>query len=326
MMLGLSRFEFLEEFIVITGLIIVQAIYGFYAVFTSHLMSIGVGPFFLIIYGGFATSILLLPFSISFERVMFQALMLMGIKKTSPAVASAMPNLAPGFIFLIAWSLGLEKVNPKCIYSKAKIVGTLGCISGALAMSFFHGSQTSQAVVIPASIDKDKIIGCLCLIGAVFVLSCTSVLQAQVMVDFPAPMSLSAATALIGAILTGIVQLIQDHKLEFDWPLVNVRILIGAILLGGIVGGACTSFCTWTMKKRGPVFVSMFNPIGTVFSVIISWLTIGDSMTIGSLFGMLLMFTGLYFVLWAKKNEDYISMDKVNGTTRVSDPEMPLLS
>ncbi|XP_042504083.1 WAT1-related protein At5g47470-like [Macadamia integrifolia] len=347
-MFGVAGGEFLKEFAVIGGLISVQAIYGFCAVFTSHLLSIGVGPLFLIIYGSFTTSIILLPFSISFERkswpnkitlklilklllisfggVVFQALMLMGVKKTSPAVASAMPNLAPGFIFLIAWSLGLEKVKPQCIYSKAKIVGTLGCIIGAIAISFFHAPRTTEAPVILATIDTIKIIGSLYLIGGVFVLSCTIVLQAHVMIDFPAPMSLCAVTALTGAIISGILQLIQEHKLDFSWPLVDTRVLIGAALLGGIVGGASTSFSTWVMKKRGPVFVSMFSPIGTVFSVIISCLTIGDSITIGSLLGMLLMFTGLYLCLWAKKNEGQVYMDTDTETTKSYDPEQPLLS
>ncbi|KAJ4955193.1 hypothetical protein NE237_011976 [Protea cynaroides] len=347
-MFQFSNGEFLEEFAVIVGLIIVQAVYAIYGVFMSHLLSLGISSLFLIVYGSFVSCILLLPFSISFERenwpkkftlkiivqllliafggVGFQLLILMGLKRTSPAVASAMPNLAPGFIFIIAWLLGLEKVKFNCIYSKAKIVGTLGCITGALAMTFFHGPETSQALVLPASIDKEKIIGCICLIGAVFVLSCTSVLQAKAMVDFPAPITMCAATALIGGILTAIVQFIQEHRLEFGWPLVDARVLIVAALLGGTVGGACTSFISWAMKKRGPVFASMFSPIGTVFSVIISWFTIGDSITIGSLAGMLLMFSGLYFVLWAKKNEDQISMDKNNGTTKASDPEKPLLS
>jgi hypothetical protein len=32
--------------------------------------------------------------------------MLQGMKMTSPAIASAMPNLAPGFIFVISGCLG----------------------------------------------------------------------------------------------------------------------------------------------------------------------------------------------------------------------------
>lgn len=352
-MLNLSTGEFLEEFALIAGLVTVQVIYGIYAVLMSHLMSFGLSPLFMIIYGSFATSIFLFPFSISFERkkwpknltlkltvqliliafggvTMFQTLMLMGVKKTSPTVASAMPNLAPGLIFIIAWCFGLEKVNLRCIYSKVKVLGTIGCIIGAIVMSFLHGSSSSQksdSVTLPSidtTMDIDKIIGCFYLMAAVFVLSCNIVLQAQTMVDFPAPMSLCAITSLLGAVLTGIVQLIQEHRLDLDWPLVNTQSLMGIILLGGIVSGACVSFQTWAMKKKGPVLVSMFSPIGTVCSAILSVLTIGDSINLGSLLGMIIMFTGLYFVLWAKKNEGYISGD--NGSTKNPDPEKPLLS
>jgi hypothetical protein len=40
-----------------------------------------------------------------FRVTLFQSLFLKGIKLTSPAMATAMPNLAPGIIFIIAWTL-----------------------------------------------------------------------------------------------------------------------------------------------------------------------------------------------------------------------------
>lgn len=45
-------------------------------------------------------------FDLSYRVTLFQALFLKGIKLTSPAVATAMPNLAPGLIFIIAWTVG----------------------------------------------------------------------------------------------------------------------------------------------------------------------------------------------------------------------------
>lgn len=53
------------------------------------------------------------------------------------------------------------------------------------------------------------------------------------------------------------------------------------MLQGGAVSGACVSFNGWAMKKRGPVLVSMFNPISTVCSVILSVVTLGDTVKIG---------------------------------------------
>ncbi|MCI85997.1 auxin-induced protein 5NG4, partial [Trifolium medium] len=36
----------------------------------------------------------------------FQSLFLKGISLTSAAMGTAMPNLAPGLIFIIAWTVG----------------------------------------------------------------------------------------------------------------------------------------------------------------------------------------------------------------------------
>lgn len=49
----------------------------------------------------------------------------------------------------------------------------------------------------------------------------------------------------------------------------------------GTVSGMCISFNAWAMKKRGPVMVSIFNPLGTVVSVVFSVITLGESIAIG---------------------------------------------
>ena len=53
-----------------------------------------------------------------------------------------------------------------------------------------------------------------------------NVLQATTLVDFPAPMSMCAITSLIGVVITATVQLIQNHKVDFGWPLVKLGDLI----------------------------------------------------------------------------------------------------
>ena len=37
-----------------------------------------------------------------FRVSIYQVFMMLGVERTSPAIASAMPNLGPGFIFVIA--------------------------------------------------------------------------------------------------------------------------------------------------------------------------------------------------------------------------------
>ncbi|CAN1185864.1 WAT1-related protein At5g47470 [Linum perenne] len=242
-----------------------------------------------------------------------------------------MPNLAPGFIFIIAWTLRLERVRIGCIYSKVKIMGTLLCVVGALTMSLMHSRSSKEAgnfISFPTdiSIDMEKLVGCAYLVAAVLVLSSNVVLQAKTLGDFPAPMSLCAITSLIGVLITTIVQLLQDQTWDVFFPLVNTGELIGYSLLGGTVGGACVSFNGWAMKKKGPVLVSMFSPIGTVISVVLSVITLGDTINIGSLCGMLLMFTGLYFFLWAKGKEGYSNAESLEISGDEFDMQKPLLS
>ncbi|GMJ00406.1 Usually multiple acids move in and out Transporters 7 [Hibiscus trionum] len=240
-----------------------------------------------------------------------------------------MPNLAPGLIFIIAWAFRLETVALSCLYSKVKIAGTFLCVLGAITTSLMQSTVSSGDAMIDTItiyngiFNKDKIIGCMYLMAAVLVLSSNVVLQAKTLGDFPAPMSLCAITSLIGVIITSLVQLFKNHDLEWGWPLVSGWDLLGFSLLGGAVSGICVSFNGWAMKKRGPVLVSMFCPIGTVITVLLSFITLGQTISLGSLAGMCLMFIGLYFVLWAKGKEVY-SAGKGLGSE--FDPEKPLLS
>ncbi|XP_058085362.1 WAT1-related protein At5g47470-like isoform X1 [Magnolia sinica] len=356
-MSGFPRNEFMEEFAIVAGLITMQVIYAVYGVFMSRLLSIGLSPLFLIIYGSLATSFILSPWAVYFEKskwpsefnpklliqfvliafggvTAFPALMLMGIKETSPAIASAMPNLAPGLIFVIAWCLRLEKVDLKCKYSRAKITGTLVCLAGALSISFLqgpsissapaahHGSQFLNSLSNEAT-EKNRIMGCMYLLAAVVAVSCTMVLQASTLAEFPAPLTLCSVTSLIGTFLTGVLQFIQEGKIEIGTPLLTVGTLVGLSALGGSWSGLCIAFQAWSVRKRGPVLVSAFSPIGTVCTAILSALTLGEAITVGSIIGMLLMFGGLYFVLWAKKKEGYNFME---DESEIHDTKKLLLS
>ncbi|KAK9148239.1 hypothetical protein Scep_006996 [Stephania cephalantha] len=302
--------EYLRELAVLVGLVSIQLVVAVYGVLTSRVMALGLSPYVLIIYGSFATFLFYSPLAFIFERkkwpsklgmkllgqfvlisfggvTVSQWLLLTGLNKTSPAVAAAMPNLSPGLIFIMSWIFRFEKVNLKCWYSRTKILGTLLCIIGAILMSFLHASASKSISTSPtdaaSAIDNDKIIGTLCLMSAVIIFSSLVVLQAAILAEFPAPISICAVTAFIGSVLIAILQLIQEHNLEITSPFIGTGKLILFALLGGIVGGGCNSFGSWAMKAKGPVFVSTFSPIGTVFSVTISAVTLGDIIALGSL-------------------------------------------
>ncbi|XP_012486761.1 WAT1-related protein At5g47470 [Gossypium raimondii] len=341
-----------KDVVIVAGLIGVQFFFAGNSVLLGYLMSLGLKPFTIVIFFSFSTFLVVSPFAVHFERSkwpkqltlkliiqlvsisfsgvsLFQFLFLKGINLSSPAMATAMPNLTPALIFIIAWTCRLEKVALSCLYSKVKIAGTILCVLGALTMSLMQSTVSSKdATAMPPLtdvdtdmiFDKDKISGCLYLVAAVFVLSSNIVLQAITLGDLPAPMSLCALTSFIGMIITAIVQLVEDHALQWASPFVSFKDLIIFSLMAGAMGGASVSFSGWAMKKRGPVFVSMFSPIGTVIAVVFSFITLGETISLGSFAGMLLMFTGLYVVLWAKRKELYCDIEE--GV----DAEKPLLN
>ncbi|CAN1139155.1 WAT1-related protein At5g47470 [Linum perenne] len=246
--LGLKK-EILEDLAIAGGLIGVQFVYAGNSVLLSYLMSIGLNSLTIVIFSTFSTFLIISPFAFYFERkkwpkrlnfklvtqlvlisfrgvTLFQTFFLKGIKLTSPALATAMPNLTPGFIFIVAWTLRLERVRIGCIYSKVKIMGTLLCVVGALTMSLMHSRSSKEAgsfISFPTdiSIDMEKLVGCAYLVAAVLVLSSNVVLQAKTLGDFPAPMSLCAITSLIGVLITTVVQLLQDQTWDVFFPLVK---------------------------------------------------------------------------------------------------------
>ncbi|KAJ0968362.1 hypothetical protein J5N97_025279 [Dioscorea zingiberensis] len=343
----------MEEVLIVSGLVGIQVVFAFYLVILNRVLALGVHPLFVVVSVNLANSLFLLPFAVALERkkwprtlnpvlmiqfvsialggvTVFQSLLLLGVEKTSPAIASAMPNLSPGFIFIIAVCLRLEKMEIRCKFTWTKILGTLLCLSGAIAMSFLQTpATTSPDITSQVSsgdiAEKEWIIGCGYLLASVVVVSCTTVLQAVTMQSFMAPFSLCVVTSLMGAIFTAMVQIIVEGKMEIGSSAISPTGIIGIVILGGSMSSVCITYQTWCIKKKGPVLVSMFSPVQTVFSAIFSALILRQLIGIGSITGMFLMFAGLYMVLWAKKKEIYDDADD-NEKLSVNDVEKPLLS
>ncbi|KAH0470204.1 hypothetical protein IEQ34_001762 [Dendrobium chrysotoxum] len=344
-----------EDFLIISGLLLVQALYGFYTIFLNRILALGLSPLFLIFTGSFVGAIFLLPFAIAFERkkwparitaaimvqfglialggvTMFQGLLLLGIKRTTPAIASAMPNLIPGFVFIIAAILRFEKFSIWCKYSQVKVLGTFVCLGGAIAMSLLQNPTASTILFFMGdsaeeNIYKDWLMGCFYLLAAIITASCIMVLQAATMVSFPAPFSLCVITSMIGAILTGILQILTEGKLNAGSTNVGISFIILAVFVGSVISSTCVVYQTWCIRKKGPVLVSIFSPIQTVCATSLSMILFGQSISLGSSIGILIMIIGLYLVLWAKRRESLKPVEDNQNLPHVPlDIEKPLLS
>jgi drug/metabolite transporter (DMT)-like permease len=68
-----------------------------------------------------------------------QLLFTLGLNFTSPAYAAALQPAIPVFTFLLALAFGAENANWQRIDGKAKILGVLVCVAGALIMALYKG-------------------------------------------------------------------------------------------------------------------------------------------------------------------------------------------
>ncbi|XP_062233826.1 WAT1-related protein At5g47470-like [Phragmites australis] len=347
---------FLDDVLIVGGLLLVQCVLAGYVVFVDHLLRLGADPLAVIAIAGAAFSAFFLPFAVVLERkkwpskisstlmaqfvlialagtTVFQELMLLGIKKTTPAIASAMPNLSPGLIFIVAACFRMERFDKACKYTQAKILGTLVCLVGAMAMSFLQRPPSSPASDLQASLATsselqgssyyDWILGCSYLFVAVIVLSFYTVLQAVTLISFPAPLTMCTITSAMGAVFIAILQVFLEGKIDIGSPRIDATLISGIVILGGVLVGACIVFQTWCLGKKGPLFVSIFGPVQTVCSAIFSAALFGQMVSLGSLAGIVLMFSGLYIVLWAKNNESLSDQLESGGG---ADVEKALLS
>ncbi|KAL6861677.1 hypothetical protein ACP4OV_017377 [Aristida adscensionis] len=328
---------FVEEALIVGGLLVVQCVLAGYVVFTDHVLGLGANPLTLIVVSGAALAAFFLPFAVALERkkwpskisrtLMAQLVLIAlggnnGVPRTyavgdkeddaSNRFSHAQPKPWNDLHHCSLFQL-LERFDKACRYTQAKVLGTVVCFLGAMAMSFLQNPPSSpasdlQALLttnseLPGSNYYDWILGCSYLLVAVIVLSLYTVLQAVTLISFPAPLTMCTITSAMGAIFTAILEVILEGKIDIGSPRIDATLIAGIVVLGGVFGGACVVFQAWCIGKKGPLFVSVFGPVQTVCSAILSAALFRQTVSLGSLAGIVLMFSGLYIVLWAKNNE-----------------------
>ncbi|XP_058192872.1 WAT1-related protein At3g28050-like isoform X3 [Rhododendron vialii] len=94
----------------------------------------------------------------------------------------------------------------------------------------------------------------------------------------------------------------------------------------GFIGSAAqVSIGIWCLKKRGPLFVAVFHPLGIIISAAVGILFLGDIMYLGSLVGSIIIVAGFYSVMWGKANERKVFEDEVSSLDESTSEEAPLL-
>ncbi|KAL0422334.1 UNVERIFIED_CONTAM: WAT1-related protein [Sesamum latifolium] len=244
-----------------------------------------------------------------------QNLYLKSLVLTSATFISAMTNLIPAITFIIAISLRLEKLGWNTIAGKAKVFGTLLGIGGAMVFTFYKGPElhigktginllkmTSSHGQAQTQNHPNLVVGLLLSLVTCLAYSLWLIIQAKAAEKYPCPYSLTGMMTFWGSIQSVIYAICVERD-RSQWILGwNIRLL--AALVAGVLGsGLMFTLVAWCVRMRGPLFVSIFNPLLLVIVAIVGILFLDEKLHLGMIFGAVLIICGLYIVLWGKSKE-----------------------
>ncbi|XVF00751.1 hypothetical protein REPUB_Repub04eG0028400 [Reevesia pubescens] len=322
-------------------MVLVQVIFAGVNVVYKLAANDGMSLRIIVAYRFMFATVVMVPLALIFERknlekinrmVLFQVflcglfggslgqnLYLQSLVYTSATFVAAMINLVPALTFILAILTKTEKLEIGTVAGKAKVLGTLIGIGGAMVFTFYkgidinlwstnvnllhHHHQQPESQVGPSSHDTRKFI-----LGAFLgLLSCISfslwlITQAKMSIKFPYLYSSTALMCIMGA-MQGVVFSLCIERDWSRWKLGwNVRLL--AVAFAGIMGSALLVFLvSWGVHLRGPLYASIFNPLGLVFVAFVGSLILDEKLHLGSIIGGILIVCGVYVVLWGKAKE-----------------------
>lgn len=276
--------------------IIVQVAFAGMLIIAKIVLIHGMNPFVFVTYRQIVATFAIAPFAYLLERkerpyltwpISFQIFLIgsgiaitqnayiAGLYYTSSTFAAAAFNLVPVLTFTMATFLRLENVNIRSVRGQAKIVGIVMCVGGAMVMTLYKGPALKflsfgvKSNQVASSSKHNIILGSILVFGAVLVWSTCITFQAPVLKRYPAQLSLTALTSLIGAAESAVIAVICEHKKSNFWA-VGWNIELLSVLYAGIICSGLAMFLQiWCVRKKGPVFVAIFNPVNTIVTAIL---------------------------------------------------------
>ncbi|KAK3032198.1 hypothetical protein RJ639_035910 [Escallonia herrerae] len=232
---------------------------------------------------------------------------------TSATFIAAMSNLIPAITFIMAILFRVESLAIRTLAGKAKVLGTVLGIAGAMVLTFYKGLEINiwpfhvhllhhdQARAASEHTSGDHVWGSL-----LAVISCVSyaawlIIQTKMSQRYPCYSS-TALMCLMGALQATVYALCTEKDWS-AWKLGwNIR-LVTVVYTGLVPSGLMIAATAWCTRIRGPLYVSSFYPTGLIFVAIIASLFLDEKLYLGSIIGAVLIIAGLYIVLWGKGKE-----------------------
>ncbi|KAL0336180.1 UNVERIFIED_CONTAM: WAT1-related protein [Sesamum radiatum] len=293
-------------------------------------MSNGMTTFTFIFYSNGLGSLVLLPFSIFIYRFLVQVIGYTGIMFASASLSTSILNLIPGFTFVLAVIFRLEKFNCRSKTTLAKSIGTVVSIIGAVIATLYQGpsilgpSSHSNATFHAITSSPAWILGGFLLVIDSLVSSFFIIAQALVLKKCPVELVLMFFYSCFIAIASASVSLAVEKDLS-AWSLRPKMRLIPVIYSAFFGNAFQVSILMWCVRKRGPLFVSVFHPLGVIIANAMGIVLLGEPLYLGSVLGSIVVVVGFYSVMWGKARE---AKTVEGGRTKVlesNDKTTPLL-
>ncbi|XP_015891035.3 WAT1-related protein At1g25270 isoform X2 [Ziziphus jujuba] len=286
-------------------MVVVEAIYAGNHVLYKLAVYDGISIKIMIAYRFIFASVLMIPLAFFMERktrpkmtwmISFQVflcgifggslgqtLYAESLSLTSATFVSAVSNLIPVMVFMLALIFGLEKLKIGTMAGKAKLMGFMVSISGG------HQVKGNQGL------------GSFLAIASCLSLTIWYLIQAKVCKAYP-PYSATALMCTFASIQATVFVLCAERdwsRWKLNWNIQLITILYAGILQSGF----CFAAIAWCSEVKGAFFVSAFYPLMLVFVAIVGTLFLDEHLYLGSLIGSILIVVGLYAVLWGKSEE-----------------------
>ncbi|XP_022958777.1 WAT1-related protein At4g08300-like isoform X3 [Cucurbita moschata] len=292
---------FLKKFKPHILIILTEFGYTFLYFFTDASFKHGMNPHIHVTYRQIVATIALFPFAYFLER------------KSRPRITMTL------FLEIFVLSLfGLEVVDLRNPRGIAKVLGTLVSLGGAMVMTFYKGPiirnlwhpLIHMQHTATHHVHENWLKGSVLTVSSCISWALSYIMQAFTLKRYPAQLSLTTWMNLIGAAQTGVFALLTQHK-PGVWK-VGINIDLWCIIYAGIVGSALVVYIQlWCTEKKGPVFATMYSPLGAVLVALLAYFVLGQRLYVGSIVGGVIVVVGLYLLLWGKEDEHMLQDDSI---------------
>ncbi|KAH0682152.1 hypothetical protein KY289_019904 [Solanum tuberosum] len=311
-------------------MVLAQIAYTFLYFITEASFNHGMNPHVYITYRHIVSGLAMLPFAYFLERnkrpkltiallLEIFVLSLLGVSLTlnmyfaslnytSPTLLASMVNTIAALSFVLAVILRLEDANIRNPRGIAKVLGTLVSLGGVMSMTLYKGPVVKSLGhpliyihrgngVVHENWSKGMILTAVsCITWSIWY-----IMQAYTLKRYPAQLSLTTWMSFVGAAQSAFYTVIVQHK-RTAWTM-GFNIDFWSTLYGGIVmSGLVVYIQLWCIEQKGPVFVTVFNPLSTVLVAVLAYFVLGEKLYTGSIIGAVIVIIGLYLLLWGKED------------------------